>query len=105
VVLENIKIIDLKNTITNNKYCLILVGSKGCGKCASLIPVLEKVYQRYPSLTYVISPTEIVNKVLAPAKYHAMTTIFFKDGVQHSLLKYSYLPQAYERRINIMLRD
>ena len=96
---------DLKNFIVNNKYCVVLVGNRGCSKCASLLPVLEKVYNIYPAIQYIIATESVASIVTKPFVVHAMSVLFFKNSKYVSLVKYSYATHPYIRHIEKMIKD
>lgn len=97
---------ELKNVIENSEYCLLLVGSLGCSKCKGLATVLDKVYQQYPYIKYLIASESVVNQITKPYIIHAMSVLFYKNGIRKGLAKYLYAPQAYARRIEqTLLKD
>lgn len=94
-----------KTLISENKYCIVLIGTKGCNSCAGMIPVLEEVYQIYPFLTFMIVPEPIIREYTRPLNVHATSVLFFKNGVRQALIKRSRAPRSYIVHIDRMLVD
>lgn len=74
---------DVQNIIRNYSKTILLYTSKFCGSCLQFSPVINKMKQEYPHLTFIEFDATITNEVTQKFPFHSTPTFyFFNKGQQ-----------------------